>query len=84
MTKRDETVFAKTFEKMESEGCFEELRAKAKHKPAARACHKVKSIQDKPIVLTKLPASRAGKKLPKKTSGSQSIAKKSPLAASKK
>ena len=82
MTKRDEAVFAKAFEKMESEGCFEELRAKAKQKPAARA--KVKSMQDKPITLAKPPETRTGKKLPQKASGSQSIAKKSPLAASKK
>ena len=84
MTKRDEAVFAKAFEKMEAEGCFEELRARAKHKQAAKACYKIKSMQDRPIALTKPATSRSGKKLPQKVSASQSIAKKAPLAASKK
>ena len=84
MTKRDEAVFAKAFEKMEAEGCFEELRAKAKHKPVTKACYEVKPLQDKPIVLVKPAASRAGKKLPQKVTASHSIAKKAPLAASKK
>jgi len=31
MTKRDEAVFAKAFEKMEAKGCFTELKVKTKH-----------------------------------------------------
>jgi len=37
MTKRDEAVFAKAFEKMEKKGYFTELRAKAKYKPKAKS-----------------------------------------------
>jgi hypothetical protein len=36
MTKRDETVFAKAFEKMEAKGYFVELRAKNKAKTNAK------------------------------------------------
>jgi len=37
MTKRDEAVFAKAFEKMEKKGYFTELRAKTKVKPKAKS-----------------------------------------------
>jgi len=35
MTKRDEAVFDKAFEKMEAKGCFVKLQAKAKAKTQA-------------------------------------------------
>jgi ABC-type uncharacterized transport system substrate-binding protein len=45
MTKRDEEVFAKAFEKMETKGYFTELRAKAKTKPKPKANTKPKALK---------------------------------------
>jgi len=76
MTKRDEAVFVKAFKEMEAEGCFNELRARAKCKshikPAAKAT---------PVV------SKIGRNSRQKVSASVSrrnVANKPPLAASKK
>jgi hypothetical protein len=36
MTKKDEAVFAKAFEKMEAEGYFDDLQAKTEAKPTTK------------------------------------------------
>jgi len=45
MTKRDETVFAKAFAKMEAKGCFTELRAKNKAKPQSKSNSKPMALK---------------------------------------
>jgi len=56
MTKRDEAVFAKAFEKMDANGYFTELRTKTKTKSKAKS-----NINAKPTV------SRASKKMRQRT-----------------
>jgi hypothetical protein len=77
MTKRDEAVFVKAFEEMEAEGCFNELRAKAKSKshikPTAKAAPVISKIGRKPHQ-QKVSASVS----------SRNAAHRTPLAASKK
>jgi len=53
MTKRDEAVFAKAFEKMEAKGYFTELRTKANAKPKAKSSTKPTAIK-----VTKKPRQR--------------------------
>ena len=75
MTKRDESVFAKAFENMEAEGCFEELRAKSGLNTQAKPAVNVHSVI------------KAGKKLCRKAADSVSrgnAGKKVPLSASMK
>ncbi|WP_461255340.1 hypothetical protein [Treponema sp. R80B11-R83G3] len=54
MTKKDEAVFAKSFEKMEEKGYFTELRTKAKAKPKTKSNAKttVLKVTKKPRQLT--------------------------------
>jgi ABC-type uncharacterized transport system substrate-binding protein len=47
MTKRDEEVFAKAFEKMETKGYFTELRTKAKTKPKSNTKPKALKVTKK-------------------------------------
>jgi len=54
MTKRDEAVFAKAFEKMEEKGYFTELRTKAKTKPKAKS-----STRPTVLKVTKKPRQQA-------------------------
>ena len=56
MTKRDEAVFAKAFEKMEAKGYFTELRTKAKSKPQAKSKSNAKTTV---LKVTKKPRQRA-------------------------
>jgi hypothetical protein len=45
MTKRDEAIFAKAFEKMEAKGYFTEIQAKTKVKPKAKSNAKPKVLK---------------------------------------
>ena len=68
MTKRDESVFAKAFENMEAEGCFEGLRARpglnAQAKPAANARSVIKAgKKPRQKAVASVSGGNAGKKV---------------------
>ena len=72
MTKRDEVVFAKAFEKMKAKGYFDELKAKSKTYSNGKTIPVIPKIGKKSY--KKLPASVSNR----------NITNKPPLAASKK
>jgi hypothetical protein len=95
MTKRDEAVFIKAFDKMEAEGFFDELREKARarklrEKARARKLREKARAKAKPTIRVatgKSEEPKSGKRSRKKVQisvSSQNVADKVPLAASKK
>jgi len=79
MTKRDEAVFAKAFEKMKAKGYFDELQAKGKAKSSGKTGPATRIT---PVI------SKIGKKPHQKAAASvfssRNVADKIPLVASKK
>ena len=73
MTKRDEAVFAKAFEKMKAKGYFDEIQAKSKTKSNGKAMP----------VISKSSRKSHQQKVSASVS-SRNAANKPPLAASKK
>jgi hypothetical protein len=73
MTKRDEAVFAKAFEKMKAKGYFDELQAKSKTNTNGKTMP----------VISKIGRKSRQQKVTASIS-SRNVANKTPLAASKK
>jgi len=73
MTKRDEAVFVKAFEKMKAKGYFNGLQAKCKTKPNGKAT----------LVISKIGRKSHQQKVSASVS-SRNVTNKTPLAASKK
>ena len=94
MTKRDAAVFVETFDELEAEGFFDELRKKARARELQRKVRAVAApgmpggfstivvAKAKPVKTFKA-GKKSGKKIPASASG-RNVADKVPLVASKK